>query len=788
MPLFFINGKAAKRGRVRRPAKDIILMLSGKKPGIFGIYTQRFLFFLAFAFFIHKNKKMKKVKLTISCLSQLLLLLCIISPLQELSAQDIPDQNLKEVIISATRQEQIPDSIGRSIILITKKQIEENQYRTLGDVLSSQSGISTIGSYMNPGMSNSLFMRGTNSNHTVIMIDGVRITDPSSVNNAGDLSEITLAGIEKIEIVKGTSSSLHGSSAIGGVINLITDRSNKKEGINTDVLLQAMVFGESSSEINTNLGLGYKFKNGFYVDGRYNQIKSNGIDATVDTVSDPNAYKKRDLDDYMHRDMIAGAGFSSKKFNVNLRVKKTLREVDLDKRAYTDDDNYKLEFDRNLLTYGLAYNDKKWKLSLNGGYTSMNREAIDDSSKIDEQGNFDQTFVKDNYDGTNIHQEIQIDHKRLFWNVIAGGTYDKETMSARNYIYANSQFGLYEATSDLDSLNLNTNSIAVFSRLELDGKLFSSALDGLVLAIGGRSTQHSEFGNNLTYEINPSYKLNKESILFMNIASGYNSPSLYQLYAPENYYTSAITRGNPDLDPETSLNFEFGFRKVNDGNRINVSIHRTAIKNTIEYVYLWDKLTSIENLGNDWMRDDYRGDAYINAGETVVHGIDVSIQHELNNRLTAEVALSLIEGNTEYKASDNNSDHTQGNHVQLFSNGSFLTQDIQIQGLTRRPSTGRISLNYTFSKSLNMRMDVKMVGSRNDIYYDSNLGPFGALSQTAIATYTLLDLSGRYKINDHIYAGFKLGNLTDEKYSEIRGFSTLGRTISLSLKYALAKS
>lgn len=70
-------------------------------------------------------------------------------------------------------------------------------------------------------------MRGANSNHTVIMVDGMRLSDPSSVDNALDLGELSLTNIERIEIVRGAHSTLYGSSAIGGAVNIITKKNDR---------------------------------------------------------------------------------------------------------------------------------------------------------------------------------------------------------------------------------------------------------------------------------------------------------------------------------------------------------------------------------------------------------------------------------------------------------------------------------------------------------------------------------------------------------------------------------
>jgi outer membrane cobalamin receptor len=84
-----------------------------------------------------------------------------------------------------------------------------------------------------------------------------------------------------------------------------------------------------------------------------------------------------------------------------------------------------------------------------------------------------------------------------------------------------------------------------------------------------------------------------------------------------------------------------------------------------------------------------------------------------------------------------------------------------------------------------MRADVRYVGSRGDVYYDSALGPYGALGTVSVQQYSLLDLSLNVRIWKGISAAFKVGNVTVEKYSEINGFTTRGRSFYLTLRYSL---
>ncbi|MCC6302951.1 MAG: TonB-dependent receptor [Gammaproteobacteria bacterium] len=123
------------------------------------------------------------------------------------------------VIVSATRTAQIADEALAPVIVITREEIERSQATDVADLLRFHAGMD-IGRNGGPGQPTSLFLRGTDSNHTLVLIDGVRM-NPGTIGGAA-INNLNPALIERIEVVKGPRSTLYGSDAIGGVINIIT--------------------------------------------------------------------------------------------------------------------------------------------------------------------------------------------------------------------------------------------------------------------------------------------------------------------------------------------------------------------------------------------------------------------------------------------------------------------------------------------------------------------------------------------------------------------------------------
>src|SRR5688572_1126624 len=252
----------------------------------------------------------------------------ILSTLAVLAAQaqqtdsTLTGKPISEVVITATRSEKNANEVGRSVTVITPEQLKKSVYTNVGDLLAQQEGIYIVGAGQNPGMTQSIFMRGANSNQTVIMIDGVRITDPSAVNNAFDLSELSLENVEKIEVVRGSHSTLYGSAAIGGVVNIFT-KQNQNPGFHGDANLKSGTFGKKTSLNEQNLLLNYSAENGFYANGQVENLKVNGLDATIDTVTSPTAFKNRDQDGFGRRILTGKVGFRNDKWDAYAAYKNT---------------------------------------------------------------------------------------------------------------------------------------------------------------------------------------------------------------------------------------------------------------------------------------------------------------------------------------------------------------------------------------------------------------------------------------------------------------------------------
>jgi vitamin B12 transporter len=156
-------------------------------------------------------------------IQSVVLCIAIIIPITESvgADSDAGDAGLQTVVVTATRIPTPQAQIASSISIVTAADIAARQIRTLPDLLEDVPGLNVVRSG-GPGGQTSVFMRGTNSNHTKVLIDGIDVSDPSSPNASFDFGQLLTADIEKVEVLRGPQSGLYGSDAIGGVINVIT--------------------------------------------------------------------------------------------------------------------------------------------------------------------------------------------------------------------------------------------------------------------------------------------------------------------------------------------------------------------------------------------------------------------------------------------------------------------------------------------------------------------------------------------------------------------------------------
>src|SRR5208283_2544447 len=148
---------------------------------------------------------------------------CVTTALAQESMPQSQPIVLPTVVVSPTTIPTPAEQLASSVTVISAEDLQRNQRQTIPDALNAVPGLNVVQTG-GPGGQTSIFMRGTNSDHVKVLIDGIDVSDPTTPNGAFDFAHLLTGDIERIEVLRGPQSGLYGSDAIGGVISITTKK------------------------------------------------------------------------------------------------------------------------------------------------------------------------------------------------------------------------------------------------------------------------------------------------------------------------------------------------------------------------------------------------------------------------------------------------------------------------------------------------------------------------------------------------------------------------------------
>jgi vitamin B12 transporter len=455
---------------------------------------------------------------------------------------------LDPIVVTATRTATPLSQVASSVTVITSDEIEAKQQQLVIDVLRDVPGVN-ISRTGGPGGAASIYLRGTENKHTLILIDGVEVNNPSAVGGVADLTNLSSDNIEQIEVVRGAQSVLYGSDAIGGVINIITRKGQREP--------QGYASFETGS-FNTQTG-----KVGFSTGSDKGHFSLAMARTKSDGFSSANEENGNTEDDSYERTSLGfNAGFRpSQTFELNFGANYSNSDNEFDygfSNPPIDAENYQDTKELTGHIEGIAhFLDDRWKVKLGASYTDIERITV-------EAG-----WGTSRYEGKKSKFELQ--------NIVTFNKFNTLVVGIENETdKAETSYGQDDSVTN--------NAIYAENQFKYDN--FSTT-------VGLRHDKHDEFGDHTTWRVAPVYVVETtKTKLKGSVGTGFKAPTLYELYAPGFYdwFDPSIyySVGNDNLEPEESLSWDLGIEQPLFQNAVilGVTWFQNQIDNYIDYDFV----------------------------------------------------------------------------------------------------------------------------------------------------------------------------------------------------------
>ncbi|QXP91229.1 TonB-dependent receptor [Methylococcus capsulatus] len=435
-------------------------------------------------------------------------------------AIDSDPAELDTVVVTATRTETPSRQVGSSVTVLTAEDIKERGVYSVDQILRIVPGLDMAQSG-GPGRETSVFLRGANSGQTIVLIDWTEMNDPSSANAGFDFANLTVDNIERIEILRGAASSIYGSEAIGGVINIITKKGSGKPRLKTSVdggsydtwrVMGDLAGGDPG--FNYSLTASHREVHGFSAaDQHFGASERDGYRNT--TVSA----------------RIGGTPADDLELGWSLRYDDgftKLDNYDFLLRRPVDDPNYTGNANE-LYTRGfgtLKLFDSLWEQTVGMAYTRVDRQ-YDNAANPGDPFPFRAAYLGEKIKGNWLNTLRP--HET---NTVSFGIDDEEdTMT------------IMEPSQFVEGYN----TLGYFLEDQLN------PFDGWSTTANVRHDHNNSVGGKTTWRVSQVWTLPLlETRLKANYGTGFKVPALAQLYDP------LYDTGNPNLRPETSTNWDIG--------------------------------------------------------------------------------------------------------------------------------------------------------------------------------------------------------------------------------------
>ena len=572
---------------------------------------------------------------------------------------------LDETVVTATRAATPISDIDVPVIVITRAEIERSLASDVGDLLTQHAGLE-VARNGGPGQTASLFIRGTNSNHAIVMIDGVRI-NPGTLGGAA-IQSIAPETIDRIEIVKGPRSALYGTDAIGGVVNIFT-RAGATDGMSASAAEGR--YRSVSLNADGSMTLGVNGKAGF-------SISHGGSDGfpTLAGTSVARGYRNDTLN-------LFGQYAATDNLDVRARAWRASGNTE-----YSDFTAAPIDQNFTNAAYALEADwrpDRDWR----------GRMAVSRAEDIIQQKQ-STDFLSTRRYALDAQTDWQLQQQQITLGVLL----TRENARALS-------FGLpYDTDTRID--------------MAFTQDRVSFGANNLLLAVG--YTYHQSFGRQLTWNGEFGHRFGGGTRVSIAAGKAFHAPGATDRYG---------FGGNPLLRPEVS-------------HQVEASLHQALGPKQELWASLFDN--RVGDLINFVVTDPLTFDGHNeNVDRARIRGL------ELGYSLRSDPWSLRVE--------------TAFNDPRNLITGERL--------LRRAQNTWVLAAGYRGGR-LELGADVLRSGTRHD---------FGFPAAVALAPYTLLNLSARFRVSARWSLQARLDNATDERYQLVNGYNTPRRTLLVAARW-----
>ncbi|WP_159822381.1 TonB-dependent receptor domain-containing protein [Colwellia sp. 20A7] len=432
--------------------------------------------------------------------------------------------DIENIVVTANRTQQEQFLSLSATVVIGRAEIEAIQPQNVTELLNTVAGV-TVANLGGAGQSSSVFMRGTNSNHTLVLVDGVRIG--SATTGSTSFSSMSVALIERIEVVKGPRGALWGSDAIGGVIQIFTKKLNSKEGFVT-----AGIGSNGYWKTEAAIGLGDE-DNSLTIAAALEE--SDGFNATEHAgQEDDDGYDRQSFS-------VNGQSKLSKEYTLDLVSHYEKGGSDYDSKSAGSDEN---EYENYSVKLGGAYNADK--LAIETSFAKSQDQGGSFKSNTTPKVVSEITTKRDQF---GLFAQYQLNDKT---NLTGGFDWYKERVS--------------NTSSDYEVNARKASAVFVQARHHEGQFLFEGAV---------RQDDIDGLDKEVTYNLSAGYQFNDDWLLSLSKGTGFKAPTFNDLYWPGS--------GNPLLKPEKVESSEILVRNQFNNGSVELSFYDTEIENLIAW-------------------------------------------------------------------------------------------------------------------------------------------------------------------------------------------------------------